>query len=74
MPGRLDVETFRVLRAANAPALREPRQAARFLCGLSSPATTKAKLSRHEFFGMFEEYRFADVLAWCSQTRQGLCP
>ncbi len=66
LPGRLDKAAFSTLRAANHAALCEPRQAARFLCGLSSPAATKAKLSRHEFFGIFEEYRFADVLAWCA--------
>jgi ATP-dependent DNA helicase RecQ len=46
--------------------LGHPRQAARFLCGLSSPALTKAKLTRHGLFGVFEERRFADVLAWCA--------
>ncbi len=45
------------------PALRQPRQLARFLCGLSSPATTRAKLSRHERFGMLESVPFLDVLA-----------
>jgi ATP-dependent DNA helicase RecQ len=44
-------------------ALGTARQRARFLCGLSSPATTKAKLSRHALFGILAEHRFADVLA-----------
>ncbi|HEY2372282.1 MAG TPA: RecQ family ATP-dependent DNA helicase [Gaiellaceae bacterium] len=44
-------------------ALGTARQRARFLCGLSSPATTKAKLSRHALFGTLAEHRFADVLA-----------
>ncbi|MGH3049659.1 MAG: RecQ family zinc-binding domain-containing protein, partial [Gaiellaceae bacterium] len=43
-------------------ALGSSRQRARFLCGLSSPATTRAKLSRHELFGTLAEHRFADVL------------
>jgi ATP-dependent DNA helicase RecQ len=68
LPGPLDIPAFCALRSANAFALRDPRQAARFLCGLSSPATTKAKLSRHEFFGIFEEYRFPEVMDWCAST------
>jgi ATP-dependent DNA helicase RecQ len=68
LPGRLDVPAFCSLRSANPSALRDPRQAARFLCGLSSPALTKAKLSRHEYFGVFEEYRFPEVLAWCASS------
>lgn len=64
LPGGLDTAAFRSLRAAHPYALGHPRQAVRFLCGLSSPALTKAKLSRHGMFGVFEERRFADVLAW----------
>jgi ATP-dependent DNA helicase, RecQ family len=52
------------LRRAHPEALREPRQTARFLCGLTSPALTRAKLSRHPLFGSLEERPFADVLAW----------
>ena len=51
------------LRAQHPQALGEPRQAARFLCGLTSPATTQAKLSRHPLFGSRATRRFADVLA-----------
>jgi ATP-dependent DNA helicase RecQ len=50
------------LTAEHPAALGTPRQRARFLCGLSSPATTKAKLSRHALFGALAEQRFADVL------------
>ena len=46
----------------NQSALRQPRQLARFLCGLSSPATTRARLQRHEHFGLLEEVPFLDVL------------
>jgi ATP-dependent DNA helicase RecQ len=51
------------LTAEHPTALATPRQRARFLCGLSSPATTKAKLSHHALFGVLAEQRFADVLA-----------
>jgi ATP-dependent DNA helicase RecQ len=64
LPAGLDVAAFGDLRAAHPEALGEPRQAARFLCGLSSPALTRAKLSRHPLFGALEARRFAEVLAW----------
>ncbi|HEY3613138.1 MAG TPA: hypothetical protein VGK92_05505, partial [Gaiellales bacterium] len=54
------------LSAAHPDALGAPRQLARFLCGLSSPATTRTKLTRHELYGALAAQRFADVLALCS--------
>jgi ATP-dependent DNA helicase RecQ len=65
LPAGLDVPAFQALRQTQPDALGEPRQAARFLCGLSSPALTRTKLSRHPLFGALEERRFAEVLAWC---------
>ena len=59
----LDRAVLDELTAEHPTALGSPRQRARFLCGLSSPATTKAKLSRHALFGALAEQRFADVLA-----------
>jgi ATP-dependent DNA helicase RecQ len=56
---------FAGLRRAYPEALGEPRQAVRFLCGISSPATTYARLSRHPLFGALAAHRFADVLARC---------
>ena len=53
------------LRAEHAAALGQPRQLARFLCGLSSPATTRERLSRHELYGALAAHGFADVLALC---------
>lgn len=46
-------------------ALGDPRQAARFLCGLTSPALIKDKLTRHNLFGIFEGRPFAQVQLWC---------
>ena len=66
LPAGLDTETFHALRAAHPEALGHARQAARFLCGLSSPALSRAKLTRHAQFGIWETYPFADVLAWCA--------
>jgi ATP-dependent DNA helicase RecQ len=68
LPGELEPAAFQALVGQHPDALRHPRQAARFLCGLSSPALTKAKLTRHALFGVFEERRFADVLAWCAAS------
>jgi ATP-dependent DNA helicase RecQ len=56
---------FAELVAAHPAALGEPRQQARFLCGLSSPALTAARLGRHALFGALDEYPFPEVLAWC---------
>ena len=61
----LDARAFRELRASQPEALGEPRQQARFLCGLTSPAVSRARLGRHPLFGALEDRRFADVLAWC---------
>jgi len=61
----IDAQEARDLQQEYSEALYSPRQLARFLCGLSSPAQTKARLMRHEYFGKLEKYRFADVLEWC---------
>jgi ATP-dependent DNA helicase RecQ len=45
-----------------------PRPCARFLCGLTSPATSRAKLTRDPLFGVLAERRFADVLAWLQSS------
>ena len=50
------------LRTRYPAELAQPRQLARFLCGLSSPATTRARLSRHELFGALAAHRFDVVL------------
>ncbi|HVH47684.1 MAG TPA: RecQ family ATP-dependent DNA helicase [Labilithrix sp.] len=64
LPAGFDAHVFEALRDAHPKALGHPRQGARFLCGLTSPAITQAKLSRHRLFGALETHRFADVLAW----------
>jgi ATP-dependent DNA helicase RecQ len=67
LPAALDVTAFQALRRDHPEALGESRQAARFLCGLTSPALTRAKLSRHPLFGAWEEHSFREVLAWCER-------
>jgi ATP-dependent DNA helicase RecQ len=61
----VDAAPFAALCASQPGALGEPRQRARFLCGLYSPAITQARLGRHPLFGILETHRFADVLNWC---------
>jgi ATP-dependent DNA helicase RecQ len=43
--------------------LGDPRAMARFLCGLTSPALTAARLTRHADFGALSRMPFQDVLA-----------
>jgi ATP-dependent DNA helicase RecQ len=62
---RVDLDAFAALCEGQPVALGEPRQQARLLCGLTSPASASARLSRHQLFGVLEDYPFADVLAWC---------
>jgi ATP-dependent DNA helicase RecQ len=59
---REKMEVERLVAERHAP-LASPRQVARFLCGLSSPATTRAKLRAHPMFGVFASAPFHDVLA-----------
>ncbi len=46
-------------------ALSEPRQLARFLCAMTSPKTTRAKLGKHRLFGVCQAVTFARVVGWC---------
>jgi len=42
--------------------LRTPRQLARFLCGITSPAASRARLQRHDHFAALAQYPFQIVL------------
>lgn len=61
-PGAGEAETARRVRAENHPSLAQPRQLARFLCGITSPAATRAKLNRHPDFGSLGEIPFREIL------------
>jgi ATP-dependent DNA helicase RecQ len=61
----LDLEAFGERCVNNSAALGLPRQQARFLCGLSSPALSRARLTRDPLFGALEHYDFPAVLHWC---------
>lgn len=47
-------------------SLRAPRQLARFLCGLTSPATSRERLGKHDAFAMLEGFPFQKVLEQCA--------
>jgi ATP-dependent DNA helicase RecQ len=57
-------EAFAALRDGHPDALGTPRQQARFLAGITSPATSRSKLTRDPLFGSLAERRFNEVLAW----------
>ena len=61
----VDRRSLADLAAAQPDALGLPRQRARFLCGITSPATSRAKLTRGELFGVLADRRFVEVLGWC---------
>jgi len=62
----LERAELRALALSHPQALGEARQLARFLCGLTSPATSRARLSRHALFGALAERRFGQVLAFAA--------
>lgn len=55
-------ETIASLIAEAQPALASPRQIARFLCGLSSPAASRAGPTRDPRFGKLAHVRFHTVM------------
>ncbi|MEA3276306.1 MAG: ATP-dependent DNA helicase RecQ [Pseudomonadota bacterium] len=50
--------------AENGGVLAHPRSLARFLCGISSPRLTRARLGAHPLAGALEHVPFKDVLGW----------
>jgi ATP-dependent DNA helicase RecQ len=65
LPADLDVAAVHALTSKHHDALGEPRQRARWLVGLTSPALTRAKLTRHPLFGVLGGRSFREVLTWC---------
>lgn len=64
VPGEAEFGPVAALMAEGHPALAGPRQLARFLSGISSPATSRAKLRSHRLFGAYENVPFAELLGW----------
>ena len=68
LAAEVDGDALAALVGAHPGALGAARQRARFLCGITSPATTRAKLTRDELFGVVAGRRFDDVLEWCADA------
>jgi ATP-dependent DNA helicase RecQ len=60
--GPVAARSLQEIQSEGNKALESPRQMARFLCGLGSPALTKAKLMRHAKFGALANVPFQEVL------------
>jgi ATP-dependent DNA helicase RecQ len=58
----LPTKELAALQTAHSGALGSPRQLARFLCGISSPALSAAKLTRHPHFGLAAKMPFGKVM------------
>jgi ATP-dependent DNA helicase RecQ len=57
-----DEQRIHALIAAGHNALMSPRKLARFLCGISSPATTRDKLRKSDMFAAYDRFPFIKVL------------
>lgn len=53
------------LRQEHPQVLDNPRAMARFLCGVTSPSLSRAKLSKHPLFGSLDHLPFGQVMARC---------
>ena len=58
-----DTEEIRALIFEEIPSLSTPRQLTRYLCGLTSPATTRVKLTKRPEFARHATTPFRTVLA-----------
>jgi len=58
----IDMAEIRAVIVEGHPVLRQPRQVARFLCGLPSPAASRGKLKKHASFGALAALPFNVVL------------
>ena len=71
-PDKEIITMLNTLRGEHPEALATPRQTARFLCGITSPRLTRAKLSRHALFGILSGQRFVQVMDWAAQLPAGI--
>lgn len=62
-PTNEELNAVRMLADEKHAAVNTPRQLAKFLCGMASPAATRARLTRDNAFGLLADLPFADVLA-----------
>jgi len=64
LPDQMNVEKLQQVRSENPEVLAASRQLARFLCGISSPMSTRARLRNHSMFGIYKSVPFHKVLAF----------
>ena len=57
-------EGVRELRREHPELFTDTRALARFLCGLTSPRLTRARLSSHPLFGKLDRVPFPQVSGW----------
>jgi len=55
------------LRAEHPQLLSDPVVVARWLCGMTSPAISKAKLTAHPLFGALQQQDFREVQSQCEK-------
>ncbi|MEM7144045.1 MAG: RecQ family ATP-dependent DNA helicase [Verrucomicrobiota bacterium] len=60
------IDLIHAVAAEKHHSLRQPRQLTRFLCGISSPAASRARLNRHDHFGALTHVPFQAVLTHVS--------
>lgn len=58
-----DLALIDTMKREGHPALRSPLQMTRFLCGITSPATIRSRLTRHEYFGSLCHIPYPEVMA-----------
>jgi ATP-dependent DNA helicase RecQ len=63
---QLQVELIQQLKSEGYLQLQHPRQLARFLCGLPSPATSRSSLKSNSAFGALTKAAFPVVLDACA--------
>ncbi len=61
-PGPAEAAIARRVLDEGHASLAHPRQLARFLCGITSPAANRARLGRHSDFGALGEFPFRKVM------------
>jgi ATP-dependent DNA helicase RecQ len=66
---QFQVRLIQQLKAEQHVQLQQPRQLARFLCGLPSPATSRSSLKSNAAFGALAQAAFPVVLDACVSNR-----
>ncbi len=65
----VDMTVIKKVQEEGHKALASPRQLARFLCGISSPKASRARLGRHSAFASLVDAPFSEVLALCGRPQ-----